>query len=226
MILALDTSTDACSVALIGEKGPSYEITIPVRTGHAGSLLPVIDTLFRLSPYSKEDIDLIAVGIGPGSFTGIRIGIATAKGLCLALNCRLAGVNTLDALAQGALPSSIPVMPVIDARKSEVFCRLFSPVGAPLTSPVNVKPEELSEIIDTETLFIGNGIPLYRETLSRILGKNYIEGPVHLWYPRASVIGRMALSDLSLGTLQPALPLYVRSSDATLALEKKHPVKI
>lgn len=221
MILSLDTSTDACTVSLIGEKGPAYEITMPVRTGHAGSLLPVIDTLFALSPYSKEDADLIAVGIGPGSFTGIRIGIATAKGLSLALGCRLAGINTLDALAQGALSSSIPIMPVIDARKSEVFCRLYTPEGSPLTSPMNLKPEELSELINTETLFIGNGIPLYRETLFRTLGKNYIEGPVHLWYPRASVIGRMALSDLSLGTLQPAHPLYVRSSDAALALEKK-----
>ncbi len=220
ILLALDTSTDACTVALIDGKGPAYEITIPVRTGHAGSLLPLIDTLFAISPYTRDDVDLIAVGIGPGSFTGIRIGIATAKGLSLALDRPLAGVNTLDVLAANALPSNLPILPVIDARKSEIFCRLYSPDGAPLSPPMNARPEDLAESVATETLFIGNGIPLYREEFSRILGKNYIEGPEHLWYPRASVIGRIALSDLSRNAVQPAEPLYVRSSDAVLTLKK------
>jgi len=192
-----------------------------VRTGHAGSLLPVIDTLFHLSPFSKEDVGLIAVGVGPGSFTGIRIGIATAKGLAFGLNIPLAGVNTLDAIAQGALPSAVPVMPVIDARKSEIFCRLYSPNGNPITQPMNVKPAELDGMIDKETLFIGNAVPLYRETLSGILGDRFVEGPPHLWYPRASVIGRMALDDFAAGTLHPALPQYVRSSDAAIQLEKR-----
>lgn len=222
MILSLDTSTDACTVALVSDEGPAYEITIPVRTGHAGSLLPIIDRLFSLSPYGKEDVDLIAVGIGPGSFTGIRIGIATAKGLSLALNRPLAGVNTLDALARGALPSPLNVMPVVDARKSEIFCRLYDREGNPLTSPMNIRPEGLSEIITARTLFIGNGIPLYREAFSRLLQENYIEGPVHLWHPRATVIGRMAMSDMSRATLHPAQPMYIRSSDASLLLAGKN----
>jgi len=221
-VLALDTSTDACTVALTGHPGPPYEITIPVRTGHAGSLLPVIDTLFSLSPYGMEDVDLIAVGVGPGSFTGIRIGIATARGLSMALKRPLAGVGTLDALACAALPCATQVMPVIDARKSEIFCRLYAPDGAPLTGPMNVRPEHLADLVTTRTLFIGNAVPLYREALSAVLGGNFLEGPEHLWYPRASVIGRIAAEQAARGAIEAAQPLYVRASDAVISLQKKN----
>jgi tRNA threonylcarbamoyladenosine biosynthesis protein TsaB len=191
-----------------------------VRTGHAGSLLPLVDKLFSLSPHRKEDVDLIAVGIGPGSFTGIRIGIATARGLSMALGCGLAGINTLDALARGALPSSMPIMPVIDARKSEIFCALYAPDGSALTKPMNIKPENLPDLITVPTLFLGNAIPLYRDVFSRVLGSSYIEGPADLWYPRASVIGRMAAEQRARGTLAPAQPLYVRASDAEVKLKR------
>jgi tRNA threonylcarbamoyladenosine biosynthesis protein TsaB len=219
-VLALDTSTDACTVSLVGEPGPAYEITIPVRTGHAGSLLPLVDRLFSLSPHKKEEVGLIAVGIGPGSFTGIRIGIATAKGLALALGIPLAGVCTLDALARGALPSPLPVMPVIDARKSEIFCALYSPDGAALTKPMNIRPERLADMITAPTLFMGNAVPLYRDALSSALGGNYVEAPEDLWYPRASVIGRMAAEQRDSGSLAPAQPLYVRASDAEIKVKK------
>lgn len=223
--LAVDTSTNICTVALMKGEGPAHEISVPVRTGHGGSLLPVIDTLFGMSPYSKEDVELIAVGVGPGSFTGIRIAVATAMGLSLALGCRLVGVNTLDAIAWGALASALPVMPVIDAKKSEVFCRLYAPDGAPLTSPMNLKPGNVGEVVSDETLFIGNGVELYREVLSRTLGPCFKEGPEHLWHPRASVLGRLALLQISRGVDQPARPLYVRPSDADLMLEKMKPGK-
>lgn len=223
VVLAVDTSTEVCTVALADETGPAHEISVPVRAGHGGSLLPIIDTLFRMSPYAKEDVELIAVGIGPGSFTGIRIGIATARGLSVALGCRLAGVNTLDAVAWGATPSGLALMPVIDARKSEVFCRLYTSEGAPVTPPVNLRPDALGEIISGETLFIGNGVALYREVFARTLGPRFKAGPEHLWYPRASVLARMALLQASRGALEPAQPLYVRPSDAALALEKMRP---
>jgi tRNA threonylcarbamoyladenosine biosynthesis protein TsaB len=221
-VLALDTSTDACTVALVGEPGPPYEITIPVRTGHAGSLLPVIDRLFSMSPSAKEDVDLIAVGIGPGSFTGIRIGIATARGLAMALSKPLAGINTLDALAHGALPSALPIMPIIDARKSEIFCSLYAGDGTPPAKPMNIRPENLASLVTSETLFIGNAVPLYRDAIAGILGKSYVEGPEHLWYPRASVIGRMALEQAASGSLQAAQPMYVRASDADITLQKRN----
>jgi len=77
VVLAVDTSTNVCTAALMKDRGPAHEISVEVRSGHSGRLLPVIDTLFGLSPFSKEDVGLITVGVGPGSFTGIRIAIAT-----------------------------------------------------------------------------------------------------------------------------------------------------
>jgi tRNA A37 threonylcarbamoyladenosine modification protein TsaB len=111
-------------------------------------------------------------------------------------------------------------MPVIDARKSEVFCRLYAPDGSPRTPSMNLKPEAIGELVQEETLFVGNGVRLYREVLSRTLGQRFREGPEHLWYPRASVLARSALSQVSRGAIEPAQPLYVRPSDAALTLEK------
>lgn len=198
------------------------EINTVVRAGHAGRLLPMIDYLLGMNAVKKEDLDLIAVGCGPGSFTGIRIGLATARGLSKALGCTLVGVSTLDALAYAAGPSKIPVMPVIDARKSEIFCALYAPDGSLQNPYMNISPEKTKDIVQQETLFIGNGLVLYEDTLSKILGKNFIRGPENLWNPRASVIGKMALNkDLLNRSNDDVKPIYVRASDATLTLKNK-----
>jgi tRNA threonylcarbamoyladenosine biosynthesis protein TsaB len=217
-VLALDTSTDCCSVALLKDGQTECEMNLKVRTGHAGIILKLIDRLLEVGNCPRDAIDLIAVGRGPGSFTGIRIGIATAKGLAMALGCSLKGVCSLDAIVHGALPSDMPIMPLTDARKGELFCALYSPEGKPMTSYMNLPPENLKGYIDRDTLFLGNGLDLYGDLLSTLLGPHYRPGPQALWYPKASVIGTMArelpddLSDVN--------PIYVRASDATLALKR------
>jgi tRNA threonylcarbamoyladenosine biosynthesis protein TsaB len=219
--LALDTSTSCQSVALIKDGVPACEINLTVKAGHAGILLPVIDEVLTKSETKRQEIRLIAVGTGPGSFTGLRIGIATAKGLAMALGCPIAGIPTLDAIARGALSSPLQIMPIIDAKKAEIFCALYNKDGSRLSDYVNVKPGEISAMVSRDTLFVGNGLLLYRDVLKKMLGSLFHEGPSHLWHPQASVIGLMAL-ELPLESL-PAdvLPMYVRASDATLLLEKK-----
>jgi len=197
------------------------EINTTVRTGHAGRILSIIDTLLKMNGTAKHEVGLIAVGCGPGSFTGIRIGIATAKGLSMALGCPTIGVSTLDALAYGALPSMIPIMPVMDARKSEIYCCLYSAEGISQKPYMNIRPEELENIVQGQTLFIGNGIPLYEEVLSKTLGNRFIKGPQNLWNPRASLIGFIALTRSVKDHSEDVAPIYVRPSDATLTLKKR-----
>lgn len=170
---------------------------------------------------TKKELDLIAVGCGPGSFTGIRIGISTAKGLSIALGCPIIGVSTLDALAYGAMPSMMSIMPVIDARKSEIYCCLYSADGMPQTPYMNIRPEEASAIVEGETLFIGNGVSLFEDLLKETLGNRFVKGSLNLWYPRASVIGVMAEDRMVKDHSGDAQPIYVRPSDATLTLKKR-----
>ncbi len=220
-VLALDTSTHCLSVALIRDKATITEINLAVKVGHAGMILPVIDEVLTKSSTSKDDITLIATGIGPGSFTGLRIGIATAKGLATSIRCPLAGIPTLDIIAHGALPSSMQIMPIVDAKKSEVYCALYNKDGLRLTDFMNLRPEAIAALVSEDTLFVGNGCDIYRDILIKDLGALYHEGPALLWYPRASVIAGIAQSipieDLS----KDVQPLYIRASDATLLLERR-----
>lgn len=218
--LALDTSTNCLSVALVKDGSLACETSLQVRSGHGGILLPIIDRVLERTHTGRNEIGLIAVGTGPGSFTGLRIGIATAKGLAMALGCPMAGIPTLDAMAQGVSPSPMQIMPVLDAKKGELFCALYGSDGSRITVPVNTRPAKIAALVDKDTLFVGNGLPLYRDALKESLHGFFHEGPAHEWHPRAAVIGFMALALPPESLTADVLPLYVRASDATLLLEK------
>ena len=220
-VLALDTSTSCLSIALMRDKAPVTEINLAVKVGHAGMILPVIHEVLSKSGMDKEDITLIATGIGPGSFTGLRIGIATAKGLAKAIRCPLAGIPTLDIIAHGALPSSMQIMPIIDAKKGEVYCALYNKDGSRLRDIMNLRPEAIATLVSEDTLFVGNGCDIYRDILIKDLGPLYHEAPALLWYPRASIIAGIALSIPIESLSQDVQPLYIRASDATLLLERR-----
>jgi len=218
-VLALDTCTDRCSASLLSEGRILAELSIKVQSGHAGMLLKLIDSLLEMAGCPPATVDLIAVGRGPGSFTGIRIGIATAKGLATALACPLKGVCSLDAMVRAALPGDKPIMPVMDARKGEVFCALYSAFGERLSAYLNIPPENIRDYVSGPTLFLGNGLELYSDLLSRELGPDFHRAPEALWYPKAAVIGAMA-SESPEETGRDVNPLYIRASDAALTLNK------
>ncbi len=219
-VLALDTATNHLSLALMRDTSVLVEVGCEVKTGHAGLILQVIDEVLSKGGIKPEEIGLIAAGTGPGSFTGLRIGIATAKGLASAVGCPLAGVPTLDTIAQGALPRDMQVMPILDAKKGEIFCALYAADGSMLTGYMNLRPEGIAAVVREDTLFIGNGCALYRDVLSRVLGEHYHEGPVDLWHPKASVLAGIALKGPFDALHDEVQPLYVRASDATLLLER------
>ena len=195
LILALDTATPAASVALVRDGEPFGE-----RTSRAVRVLADADELLREAGLGPADLDALAVGIGPGSFTGIRIGLAAVRGLALALDLPVAGVSTLDALAAGA-PGAIPV---IDARRREVFAGL--PGG-----PVVAAPAELE--LEPGTVCVGDGAVRYR-TLLEAAGAEIPPDRSELHRPRAFFHALLAGKP---GPPGQAEPLYLRVPDADRA---------
>jgi tRNA threonylcarbamoyladenosine biosynthesis protein TsaB len=191
LILAFDTATDVATSALVSDGEVLGE-----RSSRAVTLLEDVDALLRQAGAHTRDLDALAVGIGPGSFTGVRVGLATARGLALALDLPVAGVSTLDAIAAGA-PGAVPV---VDARRREVFVLL--------DQPRVLAPAELE--IPTGTLLVGSGAVRYRAEL----GAKGAEIPPddderHL--PRARFHAQLAKD---FGPAEAVEPLYLRIPDA------------
>jgi tRNA threonylcarbamoyladenosine biosynthesis protein TsaB len=198
LILAFDTSTDSATCALVDDGEVLAEsVTRPV------SLLVDVDAALRRGGAREGQLDGIAVGIGPGSFTGLRMGVATARALAFALGVGVAGVSTLDALAAGT-PGALPV---VDARRSEVFTLVD---GAPAV----VAPEELT--VAPGTVCVGDGAVRYRELLEAGGADVPPDGDeAHL--PRARFHAALA-GDF--GPAELVEPIYLRVPDAEKALRK------
>jgi tRNA threonylcarbamoyladenosine biosynthesis protein TsaB len=189
LVLAFDTATDVATSALLDDGRVLGE-----RTSEPRSLLAAIDGLLRQADVAPADLARLVVGTGPGSFTSIRIGLAVARGLALALDLPVAGVSTLDALAAAREDA----YPVIDARRREVF----------VPGPRALSPDDLE--LDAGTLCIGSGAVRYRPTLERRgLVVPPDEDEVHL--PHARLHASLARD---FGPAEELLPIYVRAPDA------------
>lgn len=170
MILGLDTATASTAVGLWAPGGPEVERRddppLGARPAHAGRLLLLVEEVLAAAAVDWDAVERIAVGVGPGSFTGLRLGIATARGLAQARDLPLVGVSSLAALAAGASKGVRPpygvVVAVIDARRGEVFAAAEGRFG-----PVALKPEELAERIEPGWLAVGDGAVRFREPLER-----------------------------------------------------------
>jgi tRNA threonylcarbamoyladenosine biosynthesis protein TsaB len=197
LVLAFDTATPAATAALVRDGDVLGE-----RTTRAASVLADADALLRESGLEPSDLDALVVGTGPGSFTGIRIGLAAARGLALALGIPTAGVSTLAALAAGAPPGAVPV---IDAQRREVFTL---DGGA----PVACRPADLR--LEDGAVLVGDGAVRYRPQLEAAGAEiPPDDDPVHL--PRARFLAQLA-SDF--GDADLVEPIYVRLPDAEKAV--------
>ena len=198
LILAFDTATDVATSALVWDGEVLGELTSQPRT-----VLEDVDALFRRGGIRDTQLDGIVVGTGPGSFTGLRMGLAAARGLAFALELPVAGISTLDALAAGA-PGAVPV---IDARRGEVFT-----VG-----PVAVRPVELE--LEAGAMCVGDGAVRYREVLEAAGAKVPADDDErHL--PRARFHAQLARD---FGPAELVEPLYVRVPDAERAVSARRP---
>ena len=168
LILAIETATMCGSVALMSADRCLAEVSIDTATTHSRRLIQQIDRVMQETAMDWEGIDAIAISLGPGSFTGLRIGLSTAKGLCLAAGLPLLGVPTLDGLArQITSPPDTMVLAVLDARKKEVYGAFYkcNEKGIPekIDKYMVMKPAELAMMIEEPTILIGDGALLYRD---------------------------------------------------------------
>ncbi len=228
LILSLETSTGCGSIALTRNGRLLAEATAQPEVTHSRRLLGTVSWIMQAAGVDWSEINGIGVSLGPGSFTGLRIGLAAAQGLALAAGIPLVGVETLDALALACIGvREERICPVLDARKQEVYAALYKP-GERNGYPVRqnddqaVSPEKLTEAIDRPTVLAGPAVAVYREVFAKNSFIRLLSAS--LAHPRALYVGLLAERMLASGLwLDPVLisPKYVRASEAEMTLQKK-----
>lgn len=223
LILGIDTSTNVGTVAIYSDtKGTLGEISVNINKTHSENIMVMIDELFKLTNTTINDIDKIAVSIGPGSFTGIRIGVAVAKGLASATNCKIVGVNELDVIAGNSTSNECEICSIIDARKERGYYCTFKYENGILKQLEDYKVGELKEFLETRkeirTVYLGDGAINYKNLISNIVGENGLFAPKSLNLPRASVVAELGInSEDNLYTMEP---IYLSKSQAEREKEK------
>ena len=209
LILGIDTSTKICTCSIFdSENGVIAETSLSVKKNHSNIVMPIIDNLFKISDLTINDIDKIAVAIGPGSFTGVRIALGIAKGLAMALNKPLIAVNELDILEAIASGNENEIIPLIDARKERVYYKYQN----------KYVDDYLINLISNfdknkKYIFVGDGAINYKNILKDNLGDNAIILPMYNAFPRASILCELALNkeEANIYTLEPE---YISKSRA------------
>ncbi len=230
LILSVETATGCGSVAVTrgGTSGGRLlaEATAQPEITHSRRLLGSVDWVMQAAGLDWSELDGVAVSLGPGSFTGLRIGMAAVKGIALAAGLPLLGVPTLDGIALGCPVIDRPLWCLLDARKQEVYAACYrpGPAGRPeLVLPARaLRPQDLVKEISSPSLLAGPGVDEYRELFARVPGLRLV--PSALSSPRAARIGYLAAEQLAAGkTLDAATaaPLYVRASEAEINLKKQ-----
>ena len=223
-ILGIDTSTPIGSVALIDEDNLVAEHTLNIVQAHSSRLMPAIDTVLKWGDLTAEDLDGCAVGIGPGSFTGVRIGVATIKSLCYALDKPIVGVSTLEAVAYNLRWTHGVICPLFDARRSEVYCAIFQGgaewqrLSEDLCLPIDGFLDQLGETtaqrrVPTTFNFVGDGLLTYGDAVRERLGERVHFADAIFNVPRGATIahlGRQRLRNDDVDDYWTLVPNYVR----------------
>ncbi len=222
-LLAIDTSTNSCSVALLDGERVLAETLYTAGKTHAVHLMPMIAHVLDHCGCAPVEIEAIGVTRGPGTFTGLRIGISTAKGLGSASRAALIGVNSLTALAYPLARLTCPVIALIDARRKEVYWSQYrsGEAGFEMVSPVSLaSPETVANRLPKDSLLVGSGALLYRSVFeSRCPGIRFADSAQHVI--RGSSVGLLAFERFSRHDVDPLdtmVPEYIRKSDAQIQM--------
>ena len=230
-ILSVDTSTTVASCAVINKDETLSEGTVSSKTTHSQKLLPLIaDTLDRAN-IDIEEIDYFAVANGPGSFTGLRIGVSTINGLAQALDKPVVAISSLKALAMNISTCEKLLVPLIDARRDRSFTGVYkSDLDGKLETLLEEDVREMDEILDIldkkqeDIMFIGDGMNNYREKIVNVLGDRAYFTPNNLNIAKASSVGELAKVKIEDGQTMSYFdlrPEYLRETQAQRELDEK-----
>lgn len=222
-ILALDSSGLVASVAILEDEKLLAEYTVNHKKTHSQTLLPMLDTVAQMIELDLNTLDAIAIASGPGSFTGLRIGSATAKGLGLALDKPLIEVPTVDALAYNLYDSDKIICPIMDARRSQVYTGVYDYEDHKLRrleGQMAIAVSDLAQKLNAlgrEVIFLGDGVDVYRELLDKMLTIPHSYAPAHVNKQRAAAVGALSEVYYNEGNIVNAdahQPEYLRKSQA------------
>lgn len=228
-LLAIETATPAQSVALVEDDRLPAELSYEAQGNRGGVLLPTVDRVLKKAGVAARDLDAVAVSVGPGSFTGLRVGLATAKGLALGAGARLVGVSTLEALAEGYAPADGTICALLDAYRGEVYMAVFRRNGNMLErvspdavlAPGAVAPALAA--VEGPVHLIGNGAARYREQLEAALGgRACVRDEGLRAVPSAAVVARLGIRQFAGGNKPDAevALIYLRRAEAEVNWEK------
>ena len=223
-ILALSITSSSGSIAIYTEDRISYINHLDIKITHSERLLPQIDVGLKNSKIVISDIDLVVIANGPGSFTGLRIGLATAKGLCMAHKIPLLPISTLELLANNVYHSNRNILTIMNARMAEVYAALYSPNLEIILPETNTKPEILFKKIKEPVIIVGDGAKEFR---NEILGSgiDHTFCLEHQNIPLASTLISMALKrnipEYNFESISELEPYYLRKSQAELVRDEK-----
>lgn len=230
-VLAVDTSSIVASVAVLDDNKLIGEYTVNHKRTHSETLLPMIKELLNACELKTKDIDIFAASIGPGSFTGLRIGVATIKALAHSVDKPVVGIPTIDALAYNLNYCSNLIVPIMDARRDRVYTGMYK------WSDNKFEVIKAQDVIEIETLldelqdreeaiiFNGDGCDVYREIITKKLDSKAVFAPSCVNMPKASSVAQLAFKKAQKNELQSyydLVPEYLRKSQAEREYEKKN----
>ncbi len=221
-ILALDSSGLVATVAVVEDEQTIAEYTVNYKKTHSQTLLPMLDEIVKMTELDLNTIDAIATSGGPGSFTGLRIGAATAKGLGMALGKPLIHIPTVDALAYNLFGTSRLICPIMDARRNQVYTGIyrFESEFWTVEGQMAIGIDELVEKLNVKgepVVFLGDAVPVQRAYLEEFLKVDHIFAPAHMNRQRAAAVGTLGVSYYKKGLTETAAehrPDYLRLSQA------------
>jgi tRNA threonylcarbamoyladenosine biosynthesis protein TsaB len=229
-ILGIDSSGLTASAAIVSGDMLAAEFTVNNKQTHSQTLLPMIDQVVKMSGIALEEIDGIAVAAGPGSFTGLRIGSSTAKGMALALDKLIISVPTLEGLAYRMAGFSGVICPLMDARRNQVYTGIYQITENQLKCLLGQSAMDIQEIVEKvndfgqNVVFLGDGVPVYETVIKENVLVPYQFAPLHLNRQSAAAVAALGALYMAEGRTEDARehkPVYLRQSQAEREREKR-----